>query len=82
MDIGKEEPLIVEKGTSIIIPNVALSNDPKYWENPEKFNPDRFDEMNKDDWKKGIFLPFGDGPRMCIGKCESQAGKISKKWSR
>ncbi|KAL0273544.1 UNVERIFIED_CONTAM: hypothetical protein PYX00_006177 [Menopon gallinae] len=67
MDIGKAEPLVVEKGTVIVVPNIALSHDPKYWEDPEKFDPDRFDRMDKDEWKKGIFLPFGDGPRMCIG---------------
>lgn len=68
MDIGKNKPLKIEKDMSIAIPVYALHNDPKYWKDPDDFKPERF--ANKEDAtakSKGIYLPFGDGPRMCIG---------------
>lgn len=43
-----------------------LHRNPKYWENPEVFNPERFlGEQKKESYK--YFYPFGAGPRMCIG---------------
>ena len=69
MDIGKSKPLKVEKGTTVVIPSIAIHNDPKYWEDPDLYKPERF--ANKEELTlraKGIYLPFGDGPRMCIGK--------------
>lgn len=42
--------------------------DDRYFENPEAFNPDRFSEENKGSITKATFLPFGDGPRGCLGK--------------
>lgn len=55
---------VIEKGTSIIIPILAIQRDPQYYPNPEKFDPDRFDAKNRDAM---TWLPFGDGPRNCIG---------------
>ncbi len=42
-----------------------LHRDEKYWKNPEEFKPERFlnNEYNED-----YFIPFGGGPRLCIGK--------------
>lgn len=57
----------VEKGTALSIPFVSLHHDEKYWDNPKKFNPDRFSEDNKDKIVSGTYLPFGLGPRNCIG---------------
>jgi cytochrome P450 len=43
-----------------------LHRNPKYWNNPEEFNPERFlGEQKKESYK--YFYPFGAGPRMCIG---------------
>lgn len=54
-------------GDGILIPTFEIQNDPKYFANPEKFNPERFSEENKDKIEPFTYLPFGDGPRNCIG---------------
>ncbi|XP_011706704.1 PREDICTED: probable cytochrome P450 6a13, partial [Wasmannia auropunctata] len=57
----------VERGTPIVIPVSGLHADPELWENPEKFDPDRFGPDRKNSIEKFAFLPFGEGPRMCVG---------------
>ncbi len=39
----------------------------RYWDNPHKFDPDRFLKENFTDKNKIAYFPFGGGPRMCIG---------------
>lgn len=44
--------------------------DPEYFPDPEKFDPDRFAPENggaKEFMERGIFMPFGLGPRICVG---------------
>ncbi|NP_001352286.1 cytochrome P450 9e2-like [Mycetomoellerius zeteki] len=55
---------IVKKGMTFWIPNFAIQRDEKYYNNPEKFDPERFldDKMHSSSW----YMPFGLGPRMCI----------------
>ncbi|KAF7379153.1 hypothetical protein HZH68_016998 [Vespula germanica] len=57
----------VEPGTKIILPIHSLQRDPKYWTNPEAFDPDRWNEERKGSINKYCFLPFGEGPRICVG---------------
>lgn len=47
---------------------MGLHHDPEYYPNPEKFDPERFSEENKSKRPAYTYLPFGDGPRICIGK--------------
>ncbi len=44
-----------------------LHNNPKYWDDPKEFRPERFSKENKGSIVPGTYLPFGIGPRNCIG---------------
>ena len=56
----------IKKGTLIGVSFYELHRNPKYWENPEIFDPERFlGEQKKQSMQ--YFYPFGAGPRMCIG---------------
>ena len=57
----------VKPGDHVYIPTVGLHNDAKYWKDPKNFDPDRFSTENRANRHKFVFLPFGEGPRMCIG---------------
>lgn len=61
--------IIVKKGTSVFIPTHGLHYDEKYYPNPKQFNPDRFKTENiaGKTMLDMPYLPFGDGPRVCIG---------------
>ncbi|XP_043475350.1 cytochrome P450 9e2-like [Leptopilina heterotoma] len=58
----------VEPGNIVVLSVHGLHKDPEYWPEPEKFDPDRFSEENRKDRHKFVFLPFGEGPRMCLGR--------------
>ncbi|XP_057319517.1 cytochrome P450 6k1-like [Microplitis mediator] len=59
--------LVIEKGTPVMIPVSGLQYDPEYFPNPEKYDPERFSETNKQTIKPSTYLPFGEGPHNCIG---------------
>ncbi|KAF2879311.1 hypothetical protein ILUMI_26866 [Ignelater luminosus] len=58
---------VIEKGTPVYIPVFGLHYDPKYFPEPEKYDPERFSDENKDSFPEYAFIPFGKGPRSCIG---------------
>lgn len=55
------------KNTIIILFYYGLHRDPKYWENPTSFRPERFLRDKDDREKPRAYYPFGAGPRLCIG---------------
>lgn len=67
-DIEGYERFIIEKGKAVWIPIISIHRDPNYYPEPEKFDPERFNDENKHNINPAAFLPFGVGPRNCIGK--------------
>ncbi|XP_071633835.1 cytochrome P450 9e2-like [Temnothorax longispinosus] len=59
--------VIVKPNNTLMFPVYAIHRDPKYFPNPDKFDPERFSEENKDNILPYSYLPFGHGPRKCIG---------------
>ncbi|XP_072916753.1 cytochrome P450 3A30-like [Hemitrygon akajei] len=55
------------KDTVVVVPAYALHRDPKYWKEPEEFRPERFSKEESMSRNPCTFLPFGIGPRNCIG---------------
>nr|QLI62155.1 cytochrome P450 6 [Streltzoviella insularis] len=56
----------VDKGTKIFTPIFEIHHDPKYYPDPEVFNPDRFDK-SINEFNDLTYMPFGKGGRLCIG---------------
>ncbi|XP_046745047.1 probable cytochrome P450 6a13 [Diprion similis] len=59
--------IVLPTGSKCIVPIYAVHHNPEYWPNPEKFIPERFTEEAKAHRQPYTFLPFGGGPRNCIG---------------
>lgn len=57
---------VIEKGMIIGIPIYGIQRDPEYYENPDKFDPERFLPERKAARHPYSFAPFGHGPRNCI----------------
>ncbi len=62
--IGEEK---ISAGEIIALYTYGLHRSAKYWKDPDSFNPDRFSEENKSQITANTFIPFGKGPRLCIG---------------
>lgn len=60
--------ITLEEGTQVIVPIHAMQNDPQYFPYPDKFDPERFSEENISQKTQYVYMPFGEGPRQCIGK--------------
>ncbi len=56
------------RNTDAIIWVYHVHHHPRYWPDPERFDPDRFAPEHKDSLVDGAYLPFGLGTRTCIGK--------------
>jgi len=59
-----KKPFIIKKDMLVWIPIFAIQRDEKYYDNPEKFDPERF--LDKKMHNSSCYMPFGLGPRMCI----------------
>lgn len=58
----------VPKGTRVLVNMWAIHHDPKHWDQPEQFKPERFLEPSGKRKTPSSFLPFGAGPRVCVGE--------------
>lgn len=66
----------LKRGDSVWVLIAGLQNDPKYFPNPGKFNPERFNEKNKHNVEQCAYLPFGAGPRNCLGRYLYRTAKL------
>jgi cytochrome P450 len=57
----------VEAGNGVMVGVFAMHRDPALWDHPLVFDPDRFSPGNSMDRDRWQYLPFGGGPRSCIG---------------
>lgn len=66
-DDGHGLKLNIRKGEIFWFPIFSVQNDSKYFPEPERFDPERFSDENKNNIVSGTHLPFGSGPRYCLG---------------
>ena len=59
--------VVIPRGSMIIVYVYGAHHAPRYWHNPENFDPERFTKEEMKLRTPFTFLPFGGGPRVCIG---------------
>lgn len=58
----------IPKGANVVVAPWVLHRHRRLWDNPERFDPDRFSPERSADRPRFAYLPFGAGPRVCIGQ--------------
>lgn len=71
--LGERKTVPVPEGTPIVLNFIALHHNPRYWEDPHAFKPDRF----LGDWPRDAFWPFSGGARSCIGRRFSETESVA-----
>ncbi|XP_023938411.2 cytochrome P450 6k1-like [Bicyclus anynana] len=66
-DYKVDDKLTIKAGTPVYVNGVGMAYDPDYFPDPDKFDPDRFTPENEQNIKPYTYMPFGEGPRICIG---------------
>lgn len=66
LEISSTEKIKIEPGQSVHFPIIGIHRNEKYYPDPLKFDPERFNDQNKNLIKPGMYIPFGYGPRICI----------------
>jgi cytochrome P450 family 9 len=61
LEIENRKLLEIEKDKTMMIPTYAFHHNPEFFPNPDKFDPDRFDDENKEMQNMNAFMPFGIG---------------------
>jgi cytochrome P450 len=59
---------VIPKGSILLAPQIVAHRDPRFWERPMQFEPERFSEENKTRRPRFSYFPFGAGTRQCIGE--------------
>ncbi|XP_045775445.1 cytochrome P450 6k1-like [Maniola jurtina] len=67
-DYQIDDKLTIKAGTPVYVNAMGMHYNPDYFPEPKKFDPDRFLPENEKDIKPYTFMPFGEGPRNCIGQ--------------
>jgi cytochrome P450 len=58
---------LVPPGADVLICPYTLHRHPDFWSDPDRFDPDRFDPDKPSDRPRYAYIPFGAGPRFCVG---------------
>jgi len=58
---------LLKKRMNVWFPVYHLHRDPRNFEKPDEFYPERFLDENKKDINSAAYIPFGIDPRMCVG---------------
>lgn len=58
---------LIPAGTQVVVGVYAMQHDPALWPDPERFDPDRFASARLTGDDRWRYLPFGGGPRSCLG---------------
>lgn len=81
--VGREAAMDLElagyhcrRGTTILMPQAVVHRDPQWYEEPDKFRPDRWKNDFEKHLPKCTYFPFGAGPRTCIGNTFAMAEMI------
>lgn len=67
VDLDNGKRITIKKGQIIFLPIYHIHRDARFFADPENFDPQRFSDDNKDSIAPGSYIPFGMGPRICIG---------------
>ncbi|XP_047098723.1 cytochrome P450 6k1-like [Schistocerca piceifrons] len=62
-----DSDVVVDKGTAVVVSLFGLHYDPDHFPDPERYDPERFSEEQKAKRHPYVYLPFSDGPHICIG---------------
>ncbi|XP_049814694.1 cytochrome P450 6k1-like [Schistocerca nitens] len=62
-----DSDVVLEKGTPVVLSVLGLHHDPTHFPDPDRFDPEMFSEEAKAKRHPYVYLPFGEGPRICIG---------------
>ena len=58
----------IQPGATLLAPQVVVHRDPRFWHEPDRFDPSRFAEGDRTSRPKFAYFPFGGGSRQCIGE--------------
>jgi cytochrome P450 len=58
----------IPAGSTLIVSQYVTHRDPRFWPDPQRFDPDRFSPEAEAERPKFAYFPFGGGPRRCIGE--------------
>ncbi|XP_049762223.1 LOW QUALITY PROTEIN: cytochrome P450 6k1-like [Schistocerca cancellata] len=62
-----DSDIVLEKRTPVVLSVLGLHHDPTHFPHTDRFDPERFSEEAKAKRHPYVYLPFGEGPRICIG---------------
>ena len=67
----------IRAGTSIAMPIYVIHRHVKRWERPDEFDPERFAPQHEEKIPRYQYMPFGAGPRICIGRAFAEIEAVA-----